>query len=267
VLALPPTLMLLTLLVDNLIMSNAVQEEIRLGLRQLFDENAVKTIFEIAQNVRDRAYPNIWFTIIGIISAWFSATGASAQVHYALNVIWKVRVVKGISNSIFHFIKTRVIAFVTILSIVILAVAGLIITTLVNVFYEFLLTYLSFKAYYMVGLVNVSVSYVFYAIVFAAIFKYVPDVELKWKHVWQGALFTTVLFGIGRYLIGLYMVQLSLYSPYGVAGSLVFLLLWIFYSLQIFFFGATFVQVQNTYKGEKIKPRWRAEYIDSEDDT
>ena len=119
----------------------------------------------------------------------------------------------------------------------------------------------------MVGLVNVSVSYVFYAIVFAAIFKYVPDVELKWKHVWQGALFTTVLFGIGRYLIGLYMVQLSLYSPYGVAGSLVFLLLWIFYSLQIFFFGATFVQVQNTYKGEKIKPRWRAEYIDSEDDT
>ena len=152
-------------------------------------------------------------------------------------------------------------AFVVILSVIILAIVGLIITTLTNIFYEFLLSYLSFNTYYLVHLTNFSLSYILYFIVFAAVFKYVPDVELKWKHVWTGALLTTVLFGFGRYLIGLYLVQMSIYSPYGVAGSLVFLLLWIFYSLQIFFFGATFVQVQNEYKGEKIRPRWRAEYI------
>ena len=261
VLALPPILMLLTLFVDNLIMSNAVQEQIRVGLGQLFDESAVQTIFDIAQNVRNRPHPNIWLTIIGIVSAWLSATGASAQIHYALNEIWGVRTIKGINNTIFHFIKTRLMAFVVILSVIILAIVGLIITTLTNIFYEFLLSYLSFNTYYLVHLTNFSLSYILYFIVFAAVFKYVPDVELKWKHVWTGALLTTVLFGFGRYLIGLYLVQMSIYSPYGVAGSLVFLLLWIFYSLQIFFFGATFVQVQNEYKGEKIRPRWRAEYI------
>lgn len=262
VVALPPILMLLTLLIDRIVTGELIIEQIHRGLRTMFDEKAVQTILEISQNVRNRPQTDLFFTIVAVASAWFSATGASAQIQYALNTIWGVRGSYGIGNTIFHFVKSRLIAFVIILSVLVIAVAGLIVTTVVNVFYEFLLRYISFGAYNWLQLINFITSYVFYFVVFAAIFKYVPDVVLRWRDVVGGAILTTVLFAIGRYLIGWYFVQTHAYSFYGVAGSLMLLLLWIYYSLQIFFFGANFVVVQYKSNYPRVIPRQRAQLID-----
>jgi membrane protein len=101
---------------------------------------------------------------------------------------------------------------------------------------------------------NFLLSLAVITVLFAAIFMYLPDARIRWKDVWVGALFTAVLFSIGRYLIGLYMGQTTLASTYGAAGSLVILLLWVFYSAQIVLFGAEFTHAYARHFGTEIRP-------------
>ena len=106
--------------------------------------------------------------------------------------------------------------------------------------------------------INILVAYASYILVFAAIFKFIPDVVLKCKHVWAGAILTTLLFLVGRSVLALYLSTTDVSSTYGVTGSLVILLLWIFYSSQILFFGAEFTKIWNEHKENYIPAKYYA---------
>jgi membrane protein len=112
-------------------------------------------------------------------------------------------------------------------------------------------------------IVNFVISFAFVSLLFALIYKYLPDVKIRWKDVWVGAIITALLFTIGKYLIGLYLGQGSLGSTYGAAGSLIIFLAWVFYSAQILLFGAEFTQVYARKYGRKILPNSHAELTKS----
>ena len=110
--------------------------------------------------------------------------------------------------------------------------------------------------------INFLISFSLITLLFALIYKYLPDVIIRWKDVWVGAIITTLLFIIGKYLIGLYLGRSSLGSAYGAAGSLIVFLAWVFYSAQILLFGAEITQVYTRRYGSKIRPDRHAEMID-----
>ena len=111
----------------------------------------------------------------------------------------------------------------------------------------------------LLNLVNLVISFGFVTVLFALIYKYLPDAKIRWQDVWVGAIVTTLLFGLGKYLIGLYLGRGSLGSAYGAAGSLIIFLAWVFYSAQILLFGAELTQVYARRYGRTIRPSSGAE--------
>lgn len=254
VLSLPPMLMLLITFVGAFFGEQAVKGELDTQLTEIVGAETAAFISGIAENATS-TQSGIGLTIVGILAALFSATGVFVQLQDALNTIWKVRPKSGTGNSIWTFLRSRLISILIILNIALLIVAVLIAGAFINFFSAYLASSFSIFAFYIIGTTNFLVSYGLFILIFAAIFKYIPDVSLTWRQVWAGAIFTTLLFGLGRYLIGLYLSHSDATSAYGVTGSLVILLLWIFYSSQILFLGAAFTKSWNQLKGEVIAPR------------
>jgi membrane protein len=112
--------------------------------------------------------------------------------------------------------------------------------------------------------INVGVSLGVMTVLFALIFKVVPDVKIQWRDVWIGALATAVLFALGKFAIGLYLGRSSVGSPFGAAGSVVVLVVWVYYSTQILFFGAEFTQVYARHRGSRIEPSKNAVAVETE---
>ncbi len=193
-------------------------------------------------------------TIISVVLLFFGASGLFGQIKIAINLIWEITpppAENGV-KSILTVIWAKLMAFLMVMLIGFL----LLLTIALNTALTMLDAYLHDL---WPGLGNVSslLNYVLLvgvtAVLFAVIFKILPDAEVAWRDVALGALVTAVLFGLGEYVIGLYLGSTSAGSAYGAAGSLVVLLLWVYYSAQIFLFGAEFTQVYANLYGSKVK--------------
>jgi membrane protein len=195
----------------------------------------------------------IFATIIGIITLLFGALGAFNELHNALNTIWDVEEEKvtGVWNSIKKLIIQRFLSFAMILGIGFLLLVSLVISTALSALGTWVGSFFPFQQL-VLQLINFVISIVFITILFALIFKFLPDADIAWRDVWIGAFFTAILFGIGRTLIGLYLGSSAVATTFGAAGSLVILLLWLYYSAQILFFGAEFTQVYANRLGSRI---------------
>ncbi|MDX2214592.1 MAG: YihY/virulence factor BrkB family protein [Oculatellaceae cyanobacterium bins.114] len=190
-------------------------------------------------------------SLISIVVLIFGASGVFVQLQEALNEIWDVdpNAQKGVGN----VVRKRAMSFAVVLSIGFLLLVSLVISaalSAINTFASELLPGFGFIWEW----VNVLLSFAVTTLLFALIYKYLPDIEITWHDVWIGAILTSILFSIGRYLIGLYLGNSSFGSTYGAAGSLVILLAWIYYSVQILFFGAEFTQVYARRYGSQVKP-------------
>lgn len=187
--------------------------------------------------------------VVGVIAMVFGATGVFIQMQDSLNTIWEVPSKAG--SGIWGFIKSRLLSFGIVLGICFL----LLVTMVVSAFLTALST--SYKDYipgpdFVAHVLDVVVSLLMVSGLFAIIFKFLPDTAVAWRDVWFGSLVTGVLFVIGKYAIGAYLGTASIGSSYGAAGSLVIVLLWAYYSSQIFFFGAELTQAYATQRGTHI---------------
>lgn len=190
-------------------------------------------------------------TVIGIVTLLFGASGVFGQLQDALNTIWEVAPKPG--QGVINFIRSRFLSFGMVLIIAFLLLVSLVISATVAA-----------AGTYVAGLspglavlwesINFLVSFGVITLLFAAIYKVLPDVKIAWGDVWIGAAVTALLFTIGRTLIGLYLGNAAVGSAYGAAGSLVVLLVWVFYSAQILLFGAEFTQVYTRRYGSRIRP-------------
>ena len=181
-------------------------------------------------------------TAVGVATVLVSASGFFAQLQGAMNTVWNVPREKA---NLAGFVSKRLMPFGMILGMCLLLLFSLVISAGIA------------AATAMVGdlptlaldIGNSVISILITAILFAMIFKVLPDVDILWRDVWVGAAFTALLFSIGKYLIGLYLGRSALSSTYGAAGSLIVLLVWIYYSSQVFLLGAEFTQVWARYMG------------------
>jgi membrane protein len=197
-------------------------------------------------------------TIVGIVLLVLGAAGVFGQLQDALNTIWEVKPKPG--QGILANIKQRFLSFTMVLGTGFLLLVSLVISALVAGFGNWLNSHL--PGGQLVGqLINLVPLLVVITLMFALMFKYLPDVEIAWKDVWLGAFITALLFSAGQFVLGLYLSFGNVGSAFGAAGSLVIVLVWIYYSSLIFLFGAELTQVYaNTY-GSRFEPAPNAEFV------
>ena len=194
-------------------------------------------------------------TIVGIVTLLFGALGVFNELHNALNTIWEVKEeeTKGFLESIKKVIFNRLLSFSMLLGIGFLLLVSLVVSAALSAVQETVGNAIPVSEI-LLQIVNLVISVGVITVLFALIFKFLPDAEIAWRDVWLGAFVTGLLFSLGKFLIGLYLGNSAVASSFGAAGSLVLLLLWIYYSAQILLFGAEFTQVYANQFGSKIVP-------------
>lgn len=197
----------------------------------------------------------IFATIVGVITLLFGALGVFNELHNSLNTIWEVKEeeTKGFLESVKKVVFSRFLSFTMILGIGFLLLVSLVISAGLSAVQETVGNAIPISEI-LLQIVNLIISVGVITVLFALIFKFLPDAEIAWRDVWLGAFVTALLFSLGKFLIGLYLGNSAVASSFGAAGSLVLLLVWIYYSAQILFFGAEFTQVYANNYGSKIVP-------------
>ena len=192
-------------------------------------------------------------TIIGVVTILIGATGVFAEFQNALNIIWEVKVDPK-KSGIWEIIKIRLFSFGLIVSIAFLLVVSLLISALISAFGNWLASHFSDSFLLILQLLNSGLSLVILAVLFALMFKFLPDAKIKWKHVWIGSFVTAFLFEIGKFGLGLYFGKANPGTGYGAAGSVILILLWVTYTSMIVFFGAEFTHAYANMFSGKVAP-------------
>ncbi|MFA9478556.1 YihY/virulence factor BrkB family protein [Phycisphaerales bacterium AB-hyl4] len=218
---------------------------------------AVQTVLAHAEQIGGGAVS----LTIGLVTLLVGATTVFAQLQNSLNQIWRVQPSPKKSNAVWTFIRTRLLALGVVVMIGILLLASLITSSVLAGMQEQVDAWLP-----GLGVTSRVLDLVFTLVVMtvliALVFKFLPDVKIAWRDVWVGAAVTGVLFGIGKFAIGAYLGQAGIGSAYGAAGSLVVLLVWVYYSALILFFGAEITHVYARRVGANIQPADYAERTD-----
>jgi membrane protein len=252
-LALAPLLVIL-ISIAGLVGPDA-QRQFITQVTSVMGRDAGEMVNSMVSHAAARQHAGIIASIIGILTLILGASGVFAQLQFAMNRIWDVKAKPG--QGVKGWARKRVISVAMLGAIAFILIASLAVTGVVSMF-------IGGEAV-LAQVVNFVVSYLVVAVLFAVIFKYLPDAEIRWRDVWIGALITALLFEIGKFAIGLYLGRATVGSAYGAAGSLVILLLWVYYAAMIVFFGAEFTQVWAAEHGREIVPEKHAEWETVED--
>lgn len=249
--SLPPIIIIIVSIAGSIFGKDVVSKEIYDQISHLLGQegvNQVKEMVEGAQKARSSSFAKI----IGILTLLFASTGVFIAIQSSLNVIWEVKA-KPKSN-IIKLIKDRILSFAMIVSISFLLLVSLIVhaflVAIINLFNE---SFGEVTIIIIQGL-NFIIPLGVVTLLFAMIFKYLPDAKINWRDVWRGAFVTALLFTAGKFLIGLYLGNSTIGSAYGAAGTVILILLWVFYSSILLFLGAEFTQVYAKSYGKRIEP-------------
>ncbi|HET6567690.1 MAG TPA: YihY/virulence factor BrkB family protein [Rhodothermales bacterium] len=264
--SLPAVLVIVATIVGAVFGQAAAEGQIQQQFGSLLGEEGASFIQTMIQNEGERATGSsgIIATILGIGVLLFGAIGAFVELQSALNTTWEVEPdpEKGGINA---FIVKRLLSFGMILGIGFLLLVSLVLSAAISAFGQLISNYLpDFFSQGLLFAINIAISLLVITLLFAAIFKIMPDAVVQWKDVGVGALATAVLFVIGKFAIGLYLGHSSVGSAYGAAGTLALLLIWIYYSALIVFIGAEFTQIWARYTGSRIVPDENAVRVVSE---
>jgi membrane protein len=229
----------------------AVQGQLVGQLRGLVGEQGGEAIQTMVANAGLHGSGGVIATVIGVLTILFGATGLFVALQDSLNRIWEVEARPGLGLK--GFIMNRLISFGMILGIGFLLLVSLVLSAGVEALGTWV-TGLLPGGEVLVKVLTFVLAFAVEILLFAMIFKVLPDVKIAWKDVWIGAAVTALLFTLGKFLIGLYIAHSSAASAFGAAGSVVILLLWVYYSSQILFLGAEFTQVYASRYGSRIVP-------------
>jgi len=200
-------------------------------------------------------------SIIAAVTLGLTATGLFIELQSALNTIWGVEAKPG--QGIWGFVKTRLLSFAIVLGIGFLLLVSLVLSAALAAMGKYFSALVPGLTV-LWTIANAVVSFGVITLLFAMIYKVLPDVRIRWREVWVGSITTALLFTIGKFLLGLYLGRNSTVSAYGAAGSLVLVLLWVFYSGQILFFGAEITQVYACRYGTAFEPKVHAQWVTSQ---
>lgn len=228
-----------------------VQSEMFYQIRTLIGEKSASEIENILANAEESGEGAIARTV-GIITLLFSATTVFISLQDALNRIWRLKAKP--EKGWLKFILNRLMSLGMIISVGFLLLVSLVVDALLVIFKDYVAGNFAGLSNFLLSAFNFLFSLGLVTLVFGLIFKVLPDAKIKWKDVGIGAFITTLLFSVGKYLISFYLAGSSLGSTYGAAGSLVLLLIWIYYSSIIMLLGAEFTFIYSRNIGSVIKP-------------
>lgn len=200
-------------------------------------------------------------TIISLVVLVLGATGVFNQLQDAMNTIFEV---KNKPAGVWSMVRERFLSFAMVIAIGFMLLASLVVTAALSLMGNAMLNLmLGFE--FLIQILNFVISFAIVTLLFAVMFKYLPDIKISWKDTLLGAAVTSLLFTIGRTAIGLYLGNSSVGSAFGAAGSLIVILVWLYYTGQILFFGAEFTQIYAQNYGQGIEPKDNAEWLTQED--
>lgn len=237
---------------------DAAQRQIVETIQGMVGPQTADAVQGIIKNASNQPRTGIFSAALGIIALIVGAGGVVGQLQTSLNTIWGVTPKS--KKGIWVFVRQRFISFAMVLAIGFLLLVSLVISAMVTALTQFSGAYIG-GVETIAHLLDVIISFVLVTGLFAMIFKFLPDAKINWRDVWIGALLTSILFTVGKFLIGLYLGHSGATSTYGAAGSLITILLWVYYSSLIFFLGAEFTQVFATWYGSGVSPNDNAEPI------
>lgn len=228
--------------------AEAARGEIAGQLQNLMGEQSALTVQALLQNV-NKPSEGIMATITGVLLLLIGATTVFGELQSALDRIWRAPERPPI-RSIISFLRSRLLSFGMIFGIGFILMVSLIFNAALSAVSHW--WSLQFKEWFIILYsVNLVFGFVMTTAMFALIYKYIPSVKIRWREVWLGALITAALFTVGKFLIGLYMTKSAVASGFGAAGSVVALLVWVYYSAQIFLLGAEFTWAYSTIYGSR----------------
>jgi membrane protein len=228
----------------------AAQDQIFAQIAGLLGEEGAKTISGMLQ-AANKPHEGIIASVLAVVTLIFGATGVFVQLQDALNTIWEVKPKPG--RGIMGFIRQRLLSLAFVFGIGFLLLVSLVVSAGLAAAGKWIQGAMPGGE----GLwqtINFIVSFAVIAALFTLMFKYLPDVKIAWRDVWLGGALTALLFTVGKFGLGMYLGRSSVSSAYGAAGSLVIVLLWVYYSAQILFLGAEFTQVYANRFGKKLEP-------------
>ncbi|WP_018476425.1 YihY/virulence factor BrkB family protein [Pontibacter roseus] len=252
--ALPPILLIIINATGYFFGEKAVSGEVYYQIKELIGSEGAFEVQRMVENINEITGFNL-ATVIVLVTLFIAATGVFVSLQDSLNEVWYVRPAP--KRGYLKLILDRFLSFGMILAIAILLILSLLANTILVAVGDFLDSRFSGWVVYVLRGGNLVTGFVMMTFLFACIYKYLPDAKIKWRDVWVGALVTAILFNIGREVIGLYLGTSNITSIYGAAGSVIVILLWVFYTSQIIFFGAVFTFVYSRKYGFNIYP---AEY-------
>lgn len=203
-------------------------------LRQLVGESGAEVLKEALKNTADKPKSGTLATVVGVISLLFGASGVFGELQDSMNTVWEVRPKEG--RGVLGLVKDRFLSFGMVLVVGFLLLVSLVLSAVLSAaggYFERLLP----AAPWLPQALNLALSFVVVALLFGLLFKVLPDVSVGWPEVFFGATVTALLFGVGKYLIGIYLGKAGVGSAFGAAGSVVALVVWVYYSALILFFG------------------------------
>ncbi len=226
----------------------AARGEVAAQLQNLMGEQGAMAVQALLQNV-NKPMDGVMATIIGVVLLLIGATSVFAELQNSLDRIWRaperVRV-----NGLFALLRERLLSFGMILGIGFILMVSLVFTAAIAAISQWWSP--QFKDWAMlVNMLDIVFSFVMTTAMFALIYKFMPSVKIRWDEVWIGAVITAILFTGGKLLIGLYIGRSAIASGFGVAGSLIALLVWVYYSAQIFLLGAEFTWAYSGIYGSR----------------
>jgi membrane protein len=212
----------------------AVQGEVSAALKGLLGENGAQAINGMLADA-GRPKEGIIATIVGIVTLLFAAIGVVVQLKDAFNTVWEVEETPG--SGVWGFVRSYVLSLAAVLAVGFLLMVSMLMTAMLAVAGKYMSAAVPEVAMQAVAF---AFSLGMIALLFAMMFKWLPDTEVQWRDVWLAAIATAILFEIGKFLIGFYIGKQGLESTYGAASSLVVVLIWVYYSAQIVLLGAEF---------------------------
>ncbi|RYD98193.1 MAG: YihY/virulence factor BrkB family protein [Sphingobacteriales bacterium] len=257
--SLPPMLLLIIVVGGTFYGEQAITGQLFGELKQFVGDDTAMQVQEVMSKINFQKNSTV-ATIISVVILIMGATGIFVEIQDSLNMIWGVRAKA--KKGFVKILLSRLLSFTMIIGFGFLLIVSLILNAVILGFSDFILKQLPFIPVNMIGIVNTLFTFTVLLVLFMAIFKMLPDVKIKWRQVLPGAIVTTLLFFFGKYLIGLYISGNTMASLYGAAGSVIVLLLWIYFSSFILYFGAEFTKAYIEHFGGKIRPNSFAEYTE-----
>jgi membrane protein len=243
-----PLMLIATVIAGVVFGADAARGAISEQVRDLLGDTGAQALQALLDGA-DHPYQGVLATIFGVGTLLFAAVSVVVQLKTALNTVWECETAQ--QGGWWDLIRSYLVSLAGVVSLGFLLLVSLLFTAAISAINKYFGSYLPEPTFQIVGS---AVSFLFITVLFAMMFKWLPDTHVDWRDVWLGAVLTAALFEAGKFLIGYYVGKLALQSTYGAAASLVMLLIWVYYSAQIVLLGAEFTHVYARRRGRHMKP-------------